>query len=143
MAEVMAGFVCGYGLALALTPVAAIALVRARTSSALLQQVVPEGTSLIAVSVILHTFGFLTLTAIGIVLGLMLAAIEDRSPAGGLASPNRVYTSFILATSAIAVLPLAVALPRWRVPLLIGGVVFAVTFGWLLPYLSLLGPGQD
>ena len=63
MAEVMAGFVCGYGLALVVTPIAAIALVRARVSSPLLRQVMPGGTSLIAVSVILHTFAFLTLTA--------------------------------------------------------------------------------
>lgn len=143
MAEVMAGFVCGYGLALAVTPIAAIALLRARVSSSYLQRVVPQGTSLIAVSVVLHTFAFLTLTALGILLGLMLAGIEDRSPAGGLGSPNRVFTAFILATGAIAVLPLAVALPRWRAPLLAGGLAFAASFGWLMPYLSLLGPGQD
>src|SRR3990172_4533308 len=135
MAEVMAGFVCGYGLALVVTPIAAIALLRARVSSPLLRQVLPEGTSLLAVSVILHTFAFLTLTALGILLGLMLAGIEGRSPGGGLGSPNRVFTAFILATGAIAVLPLAVALPRWRAPLLAGGLSFAACFGWLMPYL--------
>ena len=143
MAEVMAGFVCGYGLALVVTPIAAIALLRARVSSPLLRQIVPEGTSLIAVSVILHTFAFLTLTALGILLGLMLAGMEDRSPAGGLGSPNRVFTAFILATGAIAVLPLAVALPRWRAPLLAGALALAASFGWLMPYLSLLGPNGD
>jgi hypothetical protein len=143
MAEVMAGLVCGYGLALVVTPIAAIALVRARVSSPLLRQVMPEGTSLIAVSVILHTFAFLTLTALGILLGLLLAGLEDRSPAGGLGSPNRAFTAFILATSVIAVAPLAVALPRWRLPLLASGLAFAVCFGWLMPYLSLLGPNGD
>ncbi len=72
-----------------------------------------------------------------------LAGIEDRSPAGGLGSPNRIFTAFVLATSAIAVGPLAVALRRWRVPLLASGLAFAVCFAWLMPYLSLLGPNGD
>ncbi len=140
MAEVFAGFVCGYGLSLLLTPVAAIALVRARLTSPLLRQVVPEGTSLIAVSIVLHLFAILALTALGMVLGLVLFGLENRSPAGGLGSPNRVFTAFILALSAIAVAPLAIALPRPRLPLLSGGLVFAVVFGWIMPYLSLVGP---
>ena len=143
MAEVMAGFVCGYALALALTPVAAITLVRARVSSAYLQNVVPQGTSLIAVSVIFHTFGMLTLTALGILLGLLLNGLEERSPSGGLGSPNQAFTAFIIATGAIAAGPMALYLRRWRVPLLAAGLVFACIFGWAMPYLSLLGPGQD
>ena len=140
MAEVLAGFVCGYGLALALTPVAAVALARARVSSPLLRQVVPPGTSLVAASVILHTFAFLTLTALGVVLGLMLGGLEDRSPGGGLGSPNGAFTGLILAATAIAVGPLALAVPRLRLPLIVSGLVAAGVFGWLLPYLSLWGP---
>ena len=140
MAEVLAGFVCGYGLALALTPVAAVALARARVSSPLLRQVVPPGTSLVAVSVILHTFAFLTLTALGVVLGLVLGGLEDRSPGGGLGSPNGAFTGLILAATAIAVGPLALAVPRLRLPLTVGGLVAAGVFGWLMPYLSLWSP---
>jgi hypothetical protein len=143
MAEVLAGFVCGYALALVATPLAAIAIVRARATSPLLQRVVPRGTSLVAVSIILHTFAFLTLTAAGIVLGLMLAGLEDRSPEGGLGSTNRVFTAFVIAATAVAVAPLALAVPRWRLPLLAGGLLFAALFGWAMPWLSLLGPGQD
>jgi hypothetical protein len=140
MAEVFAGFVCGYALALIATPVIAIALVRARATSPLVQRAMPEGSSLIAVSVILHGFLFILLTAVGLLLGMLLAGLEERSPAGGLGSPNRVLTAFIIATAAIAVLPLAVALPRARVALVASGIVFAVTFGWVMPYLALLGP---
>ena len=142
MAEVMAGFVCGYGLSLLVTPVAAIALVRARVTSPLLAQVVPEGTSLIAVSVIIHTFAVLTLTALGILLGLLLAGLESSSPAGGLGSPNRIFTAFVLISTAIAMGPFALAFARWRRPLLAAGLLFVACFGWLMPYLSLLGPGQ-
>jgi hypothetical protein len=140
MAEVMAGFVCGYALALIVTPIAAIAIVRARVSSPTLAQVVPEGTSLIAVSIILHVFAMLTLTAVGILLGLLLAGLEERSPDGGLGSPNQVFTAFILATTAIGLGPLALFVARLRVPLLAGGLLLAGMFGWLMPYLSLLGP---
>ena len=76
MAEVLAGFVCGFGLALIVTPIAAIAVVRARVSSPLLQRIAPEGTSLVAISIILNSFAVLTLTALGILLGLLLLGLE-------------------------------------------------------------------
>ncbi len=143
MAEVLAGFVSGYGLSLLITPVAAIALVRARVTSPFLSRVVPEGTSLIAISIIIHTFAVLTLTALGILLGLLLAGLESSSPAGGLGSPNRVFTAFVLIATAIAVGPFALAFARLRRPLLAAGLLFVACFGWLMPYLSLLGPGQS
>jgi hypothetical protein len=71
MAEVFAGFVCGFALALLATPVAAVALVRARVSSPLLEQIVPSGTPLFAVSIILHGAAFLAFTGIGMLMGLI------------------------------------------------------------------------
>ncbi len=138
MAEVFAGFVCGYGLALLVTPLAAVALVRAGPGSDLVRRMMPEGTSLVAVSVILHVFAFLAFTALGILLGTLLAGLEENRPDGGLGSPNAVFTAFILAATAIAVLPLAVFAPGLRRPLLVAGLLFAGCFGWLMPYLSLL-----
>jgi hypothetical protein len=141
--EALSGFVCGYALALAATPIIAIALLRARISSPLMQRLVPEGTSLVAVSILIHTFAFLTLTALGILLGMMLAGIEDSRPAGGLGSPNQLFTALITAIGVIAVLPLAIAVPRWRLPLLTGGLIFVATFGWAMPYLSLLANAKS
>ena len=143
MAEVFSGIICGYALALIVTPIAAVALIRMRVHSDWLRRVVPEETPLLAWSLILHTFWFLVLTGIGMVLGLLLYGIEERRPDGGLGSPNAIFTLVVIATSAIAVLPLAVALPRWRTPLIAAGLVFAMTFGWIMPYLSLLGPGRN
>ena len=137
MDEVLAGFVCGYALALAATPAVAIALLRARVSSATVQRLMPQGASLVAVSIIIHTFALLTLTALGIVLGMVLSGMEDSRPAGGLGSPNQLFTALIIATGAIAALPLAIVVPRWRRPLLAGGLIFIATFGWAMPYLSL------
>lgn len=139
MAEVFAGFVCGYGLALLATPIVAIALVRARVSSPLVARVFPEGTSLTAVSILLHMFSFLLFTALGMLLGLLLSGLEGRSPEGGLGSPNRAFTAFVIAAAAIAVVPPAIVLARLRLPLLACGLLFAGVFGWLMPYLSLLG----
>lgn len=140
MAEVLAGIVCGYGLALIVTPIVAVALLRARVNSPLLAKVLPEGTSFVAISVIIHGFAFMALTALGMLLGLLLSGLEERSPAGGLGSPNGAFTALILASAVIAVVPLAVFAPRLRRPLVAGGLLFAGLFGWLMPYLSLWGP---
>ena len=140
MAEVMAGFVCGYALALIVTPVVAVAFVRARVTSPLVAQVMPQGTSLTAVSIILHVFAMLTLTALGILLGLLLNGLEENSPAAGLGSPNRVFTALILVSTVIGVVPLAFASRRLRLPLLAGGLVVAGCFGWLMPYLASWSP---
>lgn len=143
MAEVMAGFVCGYALALIVTPVAAITIVRMRVTSERLAAVVPAGTSLIAVSVVLHLFAILTLTALGLALGLLLYGLEDGSPAGGLGSPNRVFTAFIVIATLIALGPPALIARRLRLPLAGIAIAIIAIFGWAMPYLSLLGPGQE
>ncbi len=143
MAETFAGIVCGYALALLVTPFAALALVRMRAESEWLQRVLPPDTPLLAWSFIMHTFWLMLFTAIGMVLGLLLYGLEDSRPAGGLGSPNAAFTIVVIATAAIAVTPIALAVSRWRTPLLASGLVFALTFGWALPYLSLLGPNQD
>jgi hypothetical protein len=114
--------------------------VRGRVSSPFIQRAMPEGTNIAALSIVLHVFLLLVLTAIGMLLGLLLYGLENNRPDGGLGSPNRVFTIVILAIAAIAVLPLAVVLPRQRLALYAAGAVFAITFGWLMPYLSLLGP---
>ena len=140
MAEVMAGFVCGFGLSLIATPAVALAIVRARVTSPLAAQIVPEGTSLIAISLVIHTFAFLTVTAIGLLLGMLLYGIESERPAGGLGSPNWLFTTMILGITAIGFGPPLAIAPRWRRPLLFSALLFLVCFGWAMPYLSLLGP---
>ena len=140
MAEVMAGFVCGFGLSLIATPVAAVAILRARVTSPLAAQMVPKGTSTVAVSLVIHMFAFVTLTAIGLLLGLLLYGIESERPAGGLGSPNWLFTAIILGITAIGFGPPLALVSRWRRPLLFSALLFLATFGWAMPYLSLLGP---
>jgi hypothetical protein len=139
----MAGFVCGFAMAILATPIAAIAIVRSRGTSPLMRQVVPEGTSIMAMSIVINLFFVLTLTAIGLLLGLLLAGMESSRPAGGLGSPNRIFTAFILISTVIAVLPLSIASERLRTPLLVGGLVFAATFAWFMPYLASWSPMES
>ena len=140
VAEIFSGIVCGYALALIATPLAAVAMIRARVRSEWLRRILPEETPLLAWSLLLHAVWFFVFTAIGMVLGMLLYGVERRHPDGGFGSPNAIFTVIVIATCAIAVLPLAIVLPRWRTPLLATALVFTVTFGWIMPYLSLLGP---
>lgn len=86
MAEVLAGFVCGYIVALVAAPVAAVAAIR--SSSTRLRAVVPSGTSVVVLSVVLHGFAFLLFTAVGMLLGALLATLEERAPEGASAAPT-------------------------------------------------------
>jgi len=142
VAEVFSGFVCGYAIALIATPAAALALVRARVESAALRRIFPPEAPLVTVSLFLHILWFFLFTAVGMLFGLALHGFERRHPAGGIGSPNALFTIVVLAITTIAILPPAVLLPRWRAPLIAGGTVFAVTFGWVMPYLAQIGPGQ-
>ncbi len=136
MPEVFSGFIIGFGLALVTAPLAAVTIVRMAAHSPAFRRLAPPGTNLLALSVVLHLFGFLVFTAVGMVLGMILLAFEDRRSGGGLGSPNAAFTVLILAITAIAVLPLALAWPRARRPLLAGGLLFAGLFGWLMPYIA-------
>ena len=130
MADVFAGFVIGYGLALLAAPVGAIALIRSNDRTGLAQRVAPEGTSVVALSVVL--------TALGLVLGMALNGIDERRPDGGIGSPNLVYTALVLALTSVMVIP-AFAVPAVRRYALVGGVIFAGAFGWAMPWLASLG----
>jgi hypothetical protein len=115
-------------------PLAAIGIVRANDRTGFAQRLAPRGTSVIALSVVLHVGAMLLLTAVGLVLGMALAGIEDRRPAGGLGSPNLVYTSLVLAITAVMFVP-ALVLPARRY-VLAGALVFASVFAWAMPWLA-------
>ena len=138
MAEVFAGFVVGYALSLLAAPISAIALVRSNHRTGLAQRVAPEGTSVVALSVVLHFAAMIVLTGVGLVLGMALGGIDARRPDGGLGSPNLVYTLLVVALTAVIVIP-ALAVPAARRYAVIGGAMFAATFGWAMPWLATLG----
>lgn len=134
MAEVFAGFVVGYALSIIVAPAGAILLIRSNHQTGFAQRVAPPGTNIIALSMLLHLLGFLLLTALGLILGMALAGIEDRRPTGGLGSPNLVYTLLVVALVAVVVIPAMLA--PWRRYALALAMLFVVGFGWVAPWLA-------
>ena len=139
MAEVFAGFVCGYAVALIFTPVVALTLVNARSRVPYLAKAIAPNISAAALTVPISLFAFLIWTAIGMVLGLLYRGAEQNVPEGGLGSPNLLYTALVLAFGSSALMLIALVLRRlpWQVAII--GVAFVGGFGWAMPYLARAG----
>jgi hypothetical protein len=138
VAQVFAGFVVGFALSLLVAPIAAIQIVRSNGQTGLAQRIAPPGTNMIALSMVLHFAAVIVLTAVGIVLGMLLGGLDDTRPDGGLGSPNLAFTLIVVALTAVIAIPV-LALPAVRRPVVIAAVVFAVAFGWGMPWLASLG----
>ena len=134
MAEVFAGFVSGYGMAVITTPVLSVWLVRLRMESALMAKLLPEGASAVSMSVLLHSALALFWTGIGLVLGMVLLGMRGAGEAMG--SLNGPYTLFVAALFVALGAPLVALQPRLRRLSLSGIVLGILVFGWLTPYLA-------
>jgi hypothetical protein len=132
--EVFAGFISGYAMAVITTPMLSFLLVRLRLESELMSRLLPEGTSAVGLSVLLHGALALFWTAMGLLLGLVLLAMSDSDSA--LGSLNGSYTLFVAGLFVAIGAPLfAVFAPIRR--LIASAVVLAIlVFGWLTPYLA-------
>ena len=138
MAEVFAGFICGFVLALISTPVLVVWLVQSREASAFIARALPKGTSLFILTVPAANVAFLLWTALGIVLGMLLIAVDERTSRGGLGSENLLFTLIVLLSAVVFFLPPLVLLRRARRIVALHAVCFVALFGWLTPYLAQL-----
>src|SRR4030042_1668129 len=102
MAEVFAGFVCGYAVALLFTPLVALMVIDARSRMPYLAKAIAPNISAVALTVPISLFAFLIWTAIGMVLGLLYRGAEQNIPQGGLGSPNLLYTALVVSFGASA-----------------------------------------
>lgn len=134
MAEVFAGFVAGYVLALLSTPLLAFVLLRLRAEGGLFGRLLPAGVSAISVGVLVHGALFVFWTGLGIVLGLVLLAMRDAG--GAVGSRNGAFSLFVAALALALVAPLVVLLPAFRRLVLAGALLVVLVFGWLMPYLA-------
>jgi len=139
MAEVFAGFVCGYAVALLFTPLVALTIVNARSRIPYLAKAIAPNISAVALTVPISLFAFLIWTAIGMVLGLLYRGAEQNIPQGGLGSPNLLYTALVLSFGGSALMLIALALRRLPWQVLVIGVAFVGGFGWAMPYLARAG----
>lgn len=134
MAEVFAGFLCGYTVALFLTPVVAVLLMRWRAGGGLIARLIPAQTSTLGIGVLLHGALFLFWTCAGIVLGLLLLLMEGGGEA--LGSLNAPFTLFVAGLVLAFSAPVIIVLPRLRVATAVAAIVTLVAFGWLMPYMA-------
>ena len=134
MAEVFAGFVAGYALALLSTPVLAVTLLRLRATSPLLERLLPAGTSAVSFSFILHGALFMLCTGLGVLLGLLLFAMRDE--AGGAGSLNVPFTLFVAGFATAVFSPIAIVARPIRSATIVAALLVVIVFGWLMPYLA-------
>src|SRR4030042_4484727 len=134
MAEVFAGFVCGYAVALIFTPVVALTLVNARSRVPYLAKAIAPNISAAALTVPISLFAFLIWTAIGMVLGLLYRGAEQNIAQGGLGSPHLLFTALMVSFGASALVLIALGLRRLRWQVLAMGVAFVGGFGWGMAY---------
>jgi hypothetical protein len=134
VAQVFAGFVAGYGLALLTTPLLALLLFRLRAGSELLSRMFPADAPLVAVAMLIHGALTFTLTAVGLVLGLILLAMEGAD--GALGSLNWPFTLFVAAMVLSVVAPVYAILRPWRRGIAAYSLLVLAVFGWLMPYLA-------
>ena len=134
MAEVFAGFVAGYSLALVSTPLLSLLLLRLRTGSEVLARLLPAGVNPVGVSVLLHGALAMFFTGVGLVLGLLLLAMRDEAGAAG--SRNAPFT-LLVASLVLAFSAPFVAFAGPLRPYILGFALLTLAvFGWLMPYLA-------
>jgi hypothetical protein len=117
-----------------IAPFAAYGIVRSSAETGLAQRFALGETNIVALAMFLQMLGFFLLTGIGMILGLVLSGLEDRRPESGLGSPNLAYTLLVLALTAVLLIPTLVL--RWRLAAIALAIVFAVSFGWVMPWLA-------
>jgi len=139
MAEVFAGFVCGYAIALLFTPLVALTIISARSRVPFLAKAIAPNISAVALTVPISLFAFLIWTAIGMVLGLLYRGAEQNIPQGGQGSPNVLYTALVFSFGTSALMIIALGLRRLPWQVLVMGVAFVGGFGWVMPYLARAG----
>jgi hypothetical protein len=132
--EVFAGFVAGYAMAVITTPMLSFLLIRLRLESDLMSRLLPEGTSAVGLSVLLHGALAMTWTALGLLLGLILLAMRDSGEA--LGSLNGAYTLFVAGLFVAIGAPLFALLAPIRRLIASAVVVAILVFGWMTPYLA-------
>jgi hypothetical protein len=136
--EVFSGFICGYVLALLSTPLLAVSLMKLRADSPILARLYPKEASVTAFAVILHMGLFFSCTGLGMILGLVLLAMDGSG--GALGSLNAPYTLFVFGLIVAIVAPLFVLVPPLRALAGANALIAIAGFGWFMPYLARWAP---
>jgi hypothetical protein len=120
------------------TPSMAYALVKLRTGSAVLAKLFPAGASVTAFAAALHVGLLFTFTALGLILGMVLLAMDGEG--GALGSPNAPYTLFVFGLVVAIVAPVFVLMRDLRGLTAVNALAAILAFGWLMPYMARWAP---
>lgn len=134
MQALLGGLIAGSVMAFGSTAIAIVALWR---SPGWLSRAPNLRIPLPLVGVALVNGFLLGWTALGLVLGGALPALEAARPAAGLGSPNAAFTVGVLAVVLAAFAAAAVVRGRPGWPATSMALLAALSFGWLLPWLGL------
>jgi hypothetical protein len=134
VAEVFAGFVAGFIVSLVVAPLGAMGLLTMRARSPLLAAMLPTGVPAVSVTMLVHFALFFFCTGIGLILGMVLLAMEGAGR--GLGSPNAAYTLFVFGVLLAVFAPFALLIAPARRYVVGSAVIALVVFGWLLPYMA-------
>lgn len=134
MAEVFAGFVSGYLVALISTPLLAMLLLRLRASDGFLARLLPEGVGAVSLGMILHGGLFIYWTGLGMVLGLVLMAMPDGQ--GGFGSLSLPFTLMVFSLVVGFFAPVIIVMRPARLFAGVCAVSVLLIFGWLMPHMA-------
>ncbi len=134
----LSGLIAGTAAAFATTAIALVALVHDERWRGVAPSGLPGGgrVPLPLLGVVFVNGLMLAWTALGLVLGAAYLRAEATHPAGGLGSPNRLFT--LLVVGAVVLLLFATGYVRGRLtrPMWSTALVAVLAFGWLLPGLA-------
>jgi len=137
MAEVLSGFVIGYGLSLLFTALGALMLLEARGRSPYLARAIAPSLSFAMLSVPISIVAFIAWTAMGMVMGALYKGARANLSGAGMGSPNWIYTAGVVLLGG-CILGLICymwqRLPPWRITMF--AIVTVGLFGWAMPYLA-------
>ena len=136
MAEAFSGFVCGFVMSIVATPPFALWVLNSRDDIPFVRNAVPRGMPLTLLSIPIASFFFLIWTELGLVFGMLLIALNDASPRGGLASPNLLFTAIVLVSAFIIFLPFFALVRSARRLAVFLALSYVVLFGWATPILA-------
>ncbi len=136
MMDLLAGLICGLVMGTVCLGVGVYEVARNRATYESREKALPEGLSP-SILMMGYVVGMpLLWGGIGGVAGIIYSVIEGSYGAGGLGSPNQVFTAAVLGIAIVAMIGLLL----WRRRLaglgLAVSVGFVIVFGWLLPLLA-------
>lgn len=139
MAEAaLAGLVVGYAMGVVASLVGGFVLVEARRKSPFFARAIAPSLSPVALAVPVSLVAFLLWPVIGLPLGLLFAALDQRAAGSLLGAANALFAAVVAAVGLAAVGAATLVLGRAHWAVLAVGASFIGLFGWLLPRLAVL-----